>query len=136
VEKLQKVKTSEELKAEDPYYGLKFIAWCRSQLPPKDSEITEQDFVEFAKWQICKDRKVLFLDPIWDRYGPEDVLVEFFTIALDNNEELRKEFEATLRGVSNSDLAWFEEMEAKFLKQQEEKAKKEAGGEDEFEDKF
>lgn len=120
---------------QDPFFALKYIAFCRTQMPPENATISEEDLVEWAKWQICRERGLLFLDPTWDKYGPEDVLVEYFSLSFDTNTELRDAFKAILTNAEKKEDAWFADMEAKYLKKKEEEIKAEVG-EIEFEDKF
>lgn len=120
----------------DPFYSLKYIAWCISQLPPEDVGVTEEDFANYAKWVICKKKNKLYYDPIWDHYGPEELMIEYFGLLMDDNEEFKDAFSATLKKVKAEDLNWFDAMEKKFLEEQRIELKEKTGGKDEFEDKF
>lgn len=97
----------------DPFFGLKYIAYCRSALSPNKEDLDTESFVSFAKWQICKTRNKLWNDPVWDEYTNEEILTEFFAIRFDENEEMRREFETSILTPSKSDLDWFERMESK-----------------------
>jgi len=97
----------------DPLYGLKYIAFCRTGL--EDKTVDMQDFINFAKWHICRTRKVLWNDPVWDNYTDDEILIEFFSIRFDESPEVREEFKKTTVSASKSDLDWFEEMERKAL---------------------
>ena len=93
-------------KEKDPFQRLKHIAYCMSNCPPKDH--TYDDFVLYAKFQLCIICKVLWKDPIWDNYGDEEILVEYFAHAFNKSEDFQKEFEASLDfGYSGDDLEWF-----------------------------
>jgi hypothetical protein len=98
---------------QDPFFGLKYIAYCRSSLPVNEEDVDDEAMIQFARWQICKVRGVLWGDPIWDNYTPEEILVEYFAIKYDENEQLRNEFEAQLVSAKKSDLDWLERMEQK-----------------------
>ncbi len=119
----------------DPFLGLKNIAYLRSGLDSKSSE--KQVILDFAKHKLCAARNKLFLDPIWDRYSPEDLLIEFFTLCFDENEEFKEEFKKALNGGKSDDIKWFEKKRKEWEKSQlEKKAKEIAGGKDEFEETF
>ena len=97
----------------DPYFGLKYIAYCRTGLPVNDEDIDEQSIIQFAKWQICKARNVLWGDPIWDSYTSEEIMVEYLAIRFDESEEKRKEFEKLIVTVKAKDIDWMERQVAK-----------------------
>lgn len=130
------LKNKPDNKDEDPFFALKYIAWCRTQLPPEEAELEEIDFVHYAKWSICRERGILFKDPVWDGYTPEDIMVEFFAIGFDNSEEIRDAFQSSMKGVKAADIDWFEAMEKKVLAEKEAEAKKLMDGKDEIEDSF
>jgi hypothetical protein len=104
-----------ELKAnKDPFFGLKYIAYCRTGLPINDEDIDEEALISYAKACICKARNKLWNDPIWDSYTQEEILVEYFTIRFES-EDARKEFETKLISVKKSDLDWFETAEKRYM---------------------
>jgi len=121
---------------DDPLFALKFIAYCRSQLPPEDHGRDDTDIINYAKWYVCRTRNVLFLDPIWDKYTNEDILIEFLAIRFDEDKVVKESFEAQMNGVSEDEQAWFERMERKFLEEQDKKSKELMGDKEEIEDKF
>lgn len=102
----------------DPFFGLKYIAYCRTGLTINEDDVDEEAMIQFAKWQICKVRGILWNDPIWDSYTAPELLVEFFAIKFDESEELRQKFEATVVSVKAKDLDWFERMERKHAEDQ------------------
>lgn len=121
---------------DDPFHKLKFIAYCRSALPPAEFEKVNQTMVDYAKWAICKSRNILFLDPVWDNYGDEDIFIEYFTIIFDENEKARTDFLSALRGISTDHNDWFNEMEEKYVKEQEQKMSEAMGPTGEINDSF
>lgn len=134
-------------KSKDPFFGLKFIAYCRTGLPLNAEDIDEEAFFSFAKWQICKVRNRLWLDPVWDLYSNEEIMVEYFSIKFDENNDLRKEFERGLQEFKQSDIDMLEAMERRYMQQlaaeqpeqgiiNEGNAIPEPGPAVEFEDKF
>lgn len=127
----------------DPFFGLKYIAYCRTGLPVNPEDVDEQALFNFAKWQICKVRNVLWNDPVWDSYTAQEVLAEYFAIKFDESSELRAEFERGMSGVKKSDLDWLEERAERHRKSQEAAAEDSTIKEviapappEEFEDKF
>lgn len=104
--------------ADDSLFGLKYIAYCRTGLHVNPDDEDSETIVSFAKWQICKVRNVLWNDPIWESYTDQELLIEYFCLKFDENDQLRKEFESKLVSVKKSDLAWMEAMEAKYLAEQ------------------
>lgn len=120
----------------DPFKVLKYIAWCRSQFVPDAAAAEAQDLIDHAKWVICRERSILFKDPIWDNYSSEDILVEYYSILLDINESFREETKAQLIEAKEDDYAWFEKMEKKYLEEMTQKFDKESEGKGEIEDTF
>ena len=112
----------------DPFFGLKYIAYCRARLHSEGAK-SRESMVQFAKWQICKSRNLLFNDPIWESYTEEEIFIEFFTIRFDDDEEAVEEFETAMRGSTSAEetLEWMEKMEKQFTKKDEPQ---------EFEDNF
>jgi len=105
-----------KLKTEkDPFFGLKFIAYCRTGLSLADEDIDEEAMLAFAKWQICKTRNILWNDPIWDLYTSPEIMTEYFSIKFDENEDLRKEFHNNILEVTKGDLDWFQAMEQEYM---------------------
>jgi hypothetical protein len=101
----------------DPFFGLKLIAYYRTGLPVNEEDLDEEAMVQFAKWQICKIKNVLFNDPVWDNYTDPEILIEFFAIKFDENEKLRDEFQAGLVTAKKADVDWMLRQEEKLLKQ-------------------
>lgn len=132
---LKKNQPVKEEEGEDPFIALKNIAYHRTTLGPLDKIESDQEILDFAKWQICKARNVLFLDPIWDDYTAEDIMVEFFTIQFDESEDLREAFKLKIQGKTKPQYEWFDQMEAKYQKDKE-KEVKDMGGDDEISEKF
>lgn len=93
----------------DPFKQLKYIAYCRSQLPP-DAKVNLDLFVEYAKYQLAKSKNILWKDPVWDRYHEVDILVEYFSLHFDEDKEARQAFEATLeKSKYNEGIDWMDE---------------------------
>lgn len=113
----------------DRFFRIKYVAYCQSQLPPEGVDITFEDFVNHAKFQLSVDKCVLLEDPIWQKYTDEMILVEYYGNLYSKSKDARNSFEALLRGEDTSLHNWFDDQIAK--NQEELKAKAEK-----FEDKI
>lgn len=89
--------------SKDIFHRLKYIGYCRSHLPPEEVGTDYNDFVDHAKAFLCSKTNRLFKDPIWDKYTAEEVLVEYFTYQM-QNEQKRVEFEKELLNVKGEDI--------------------------------
>lgn len=118
---------------EDPFFGLKYIAYCRSHLPDLD-DFGESELIDFAKWQICKVKSVLFNDPIWENYTKEEILVEYFAIRFDESKELLEEFKSKLVHADKEVYDLFERLERTFAPAT--KKEKDNQEPEEFEDSY
>lgn len=99
----------------DPLYALKYVAWCRSQMPPDDVESTMADLVNYAKHYLCVETKTLFKDAVWEDYTAEEILVEFFAHRFSSEEDFRDQFDAVLKGGTLEEhYEWFEKMEKEY----------------------
>lgn len=103
---------------QDPFFGLKYIAFLRTGKPHDDEDIDQEWLLNFAKHQICKVRSVMWNDPIWEKYTHEEILIEYFAIKFDENTKSREEFEARLVRPKEDDIDWMLQKEAKLLKEQ------------------
>lgn len=99
-----------EKSPKDPFYTLKYLAYLRTGLTVNDEDLDETSLVNFARWQICKVRNVLWNDPVLLEYTPEELLIEFFAIRFDEDPELRKTFETSLISAKSQEIDWFERM--------------------------
>lgn len=128
----------------DPFFGLKYIAFCRTGLIVDGETLDEEAMLAFAKWQICKVRNILWNDPVWDNYTNPEILIEYFAIKFDEDADLRTAFEASTVSAKEADVDWFERMEKKLKEGSKIKEEVIAGGTieelpqtpSEFEDKF
>jgi hypothetical protein len=128
---------SPKKEAKDPFFALKYIAYHRTGLPKDSDELDTEALISFAKWQICKVRNILWNDPVWDSYTEEEILIEFFSIKFDENEELRKDFGNLMIGPSKKDMDWFDEMDQKYAPDKQGTIIEETTPEpEEFEDKY
>lgn len=89
--------------SKDVFHRLKYIAYCRSQLPPEEVGTDYADFVDFAKHFLCVKTNRLFKDPIWETYTNEEILIEYFSYEF-QNEQKRIDFEKELLNVNSESI--------------------------------
>lgn len=103
-------------KRADPYKKLKFMGYMMSQLP---NPYTRQDLLRYAKFQLAIKSHRLLLDPIWDLYTEEEILMEYFAHQMDESDQFRQQFESTLGdvfGVVDEFSAWADKQMAEEAK--------------------
>lgn len=108
----------------DPLISLKYIAYCRAFTPPGE-DTSREEFVEFAKFFLCKQTRRLWKDPIWDDYTEEEILIEYFAHLFSTNAQAKSEFE--VKAFSGSDIYGedvFEWLDRMVKENQEDMAKK------------
>ncbi len=72
---------------------LKYVGYCMSQLPPEAVELTYADFVNYAKFQLCRKTSRLMKDPIWDKYTDEEILAEHYAHNFASDMDAKVNFE-------------------------------------------
>lgn len=92
----QKPKT----KKRDPLQRMKFVAYSMANLP--DGMINIDDYIRFAKLQLCVKTRRLLKDPIWDSYTAEELLTEFFAHEFLVNKKFTEEFEMQLGSIDGA----------------------------------
>lgn len=105
-QKQNQKKNQPNQKHNDPFFRIKNIAYNISQLP---STITLADFIRFAKFQICQKKKMLYYDPIWDKYADEQILVEYYAILFDEDKTAREDFEVKANISSEYEAEWMDQ---------------------------
>ena len=122
--KIRQTKTPGPTKP-DPFYRLKYMGYCLSQLAPDGIPTTFGDYVEYAKFHLSVDKHVLMEDPLWEKYTDEMILVEFFANLFTKSKERLQEFELTFKGLTTVDEFndWADKMIAQNKIELEEKAK-------------
>lgn len=106
----------------DPFSRLKYIAYCRNYTPIQNGDYA--DLLSFAKNYLCLVKNVLILDPIWDMYTEEDLLVEYYSVRMYKEDTYKDEIEASFKGKGNTvnDLAdWADEEIEKYNADREKK---------------
>jgi len=110
----------------DPFFPLKYKGYCLAMTPPDGDSVSLEDFVEFAKFQLCEARNILRKDVIWDAYSDEEVLIEYYAILMSKDENLRKKMELEIGGMDYAkDLDWFDRQIKTNKKEVDEIAKEE-----------
>lgn len=122
---------SKKEKRDSRFDRLKFVAYCKSNLPPEGVELTYEDFLEYAKFQLSLEKGVLLKDPIWEKYTDEELLVEYYANLFEKNESAKKEFETVLAGVQGDD--GFEEWADKQIASSKPEEPKDEEDEESFE---
>jgi hypothetical protein len=86
---------------------LKYVGWCWSQLPPEGATFTFEDLIQYAKFQLSVQKRVLLKDSIWDQYTDEELLAEYYANLFQKNEDARLEFQKLIEGGDDDEfLAW------------------------------
>jgi len=85
-----------EQKNKDIFFRLKYMGFCLAALPPKDANPSYEDYIEHAKFVLCRETNRLMKDPIWKKYRDEEILREFFALEFFKNNDYKEEFEANL----------------------------------------
>jgi len=81
-----------------------------------------KEFINFAKFQVSLEKKILFWDPVWDFYTDEQILIEYYAVLMDKSEEFKNECEKRFSGEFFEGTAYEEAvdwMEKEILKNQE-----------------
>ncbi len=95
----------------DIFKRLKYIGYCWSQMPPEETGIDLTDFAQYCKFQLCKINHKLMRDPVWEAYGEEEIITEYYAHVFANSKEKVKEFESSLELNKDTQIYdWFDEM--------------------------
>jgi len=104
---------------------LKYIGYCLSQLPPEEAGSPNLgDFVRYAKFQLCKATHTLMLDPIWDAYTDEEIIVEYYAHVLNSSKESRDALLNKLQGLDETIYDWLDAQIERNQKENKRKAEK------------
>jgi hypothetical protein len=93
--------TKPKKKEPDPFESLKYRGYCWAFTEPGE-RYTLEEFINFAKFFLCKQTKTLWKDPIWDRYTDEEILVEYFAHLFSMDKNAKLDFE--VYAFSGSDV--------------------------------
>lgn len=96
----------------DPLRRLKYIGYCAACTPPEKTSF--EDFIRFAKTYLCVQNRVLFKDPIWETYGDEEIIVEYFAHVFAKDPDKKTEFELQIE-AKKSDYDEFLEFANKSI---------------------
>lgn len=95
---------------DDTFLRLKYMGYCLSNLPPEGVTFTFEDFVNYCKFQLCKLNNKLMLDPVWNNYENEEIIVEYYAHVYSSSKEERAKLETALTGHDGSIYDWFDSM--------------------------
>lgn len=90
-----KPKIVKPIKLLDPLKSLKYKGYCWAHTAPGE-ELGMDDFVNYAKFFLCKTSKTLWKDPIWDDYTDEEIMIEYFAHLFTIDVDARKKFEVEI----------------------------------------
>ena len=93
-------KLSEEIK-NNPFLPFIKRGYYMSTFP---LEYDKEHLVRYAKYVLCKERNMLFYDPIWNSYTDDYLLDEFYAVMIEKNKEYRESLELALGIKSTNDL--------------------------------
>lgn len=102
---------------------LKFKGYCWAFTPPGE-DTSFEDFVNFAKFTLCRKCNRLWKDPIWEAYTDEEVLIEYFAHLFSTDEVRRKEFESKLATEAGDYEDIYDWLDRKVAENQAENAAK------------
>ena len=100
-------------KNDDGFDRLRFIGYCLAKLPPEEAEVDYDDFVRYAKFQLCRANRLSMKDPIWDTYKSEEILIEYYALVFHNNDKEADKFLSKLKGYDEDIYDWFDEQISK-----------------------
>lgn len=86
----------------DKLINLKHIGYTRAFMGI-DNDISLPVFIDACKTYICARQKILFNDPIWERYSDEEIIVEYYSYLFIDNKSEREKFESSVDAASGSD---------------------------------
>lgn len=86
----------------------KHVGYCWSHMPPEDDTKFE-DFVEYARFQLCMRTHRLMQDPIWENYSDIQILAEYFGWMYSESKEQRDKIEHEI-GMNEDMYDWFDRM--------------------------
>ena len=108
----------------DKFRRIKYMGFCMSQMPPEGFGLNYEDYINYVVFQLAKHYKIPTKHPIFDRYADEELLVEYYAIKFDTDEQEKNKFEGIIEGLTGGDdniYDWFDDMIAKNQKEVKEK---------------
>ena len=92
-----------------------------SHMPPSRDDTEFRDFINYAKFQLCRVNNILMKDPIWNSYTDEELIAEYYAVLYYNNDKEREAFEKSLNINEDDDFfEWCQKEELKMLKDKQE----------------
>lgn len=92
----------------DPLFRIKYMGYFLSGNDSERDDIDFNDLVKLAKFNLAEARGVLMEDPVWDRYTPYQILVEYYAIFFRKNEDARNAFQSQIEngGGIDEEMEW------------------------------
>ena len=78
--------------------NIKYAAYCKAMLPPKEEDVSYEDLVEFALFQLSVEKHLPLKHKIWKDYADEEILLEYYAVLFLKNEDVRERFLAEISG--------------------------------------
>ena len=82
------------------------------------------NWMNWILFQLCKHYKIPTKSDVWDKYTDEELLVEYYAIRFDSDDEEMKKFEGIIGGMTGGDddiYDWFDKQIDKNKKEIQEK---------------
>ena len=106
------------------------MGFCMSQLPPDGFGTNFGDYMNFVQYSLSKHYKIPVKSDVWDKYTDEELIVEFYAVRYDTDEDEKNKMEGIIEGLTGGDddiYSWFDR---KIKENQEENKEKQSEMED------
>ena len=94
----------------DPLVKFKHIGYCRAFVSATGDKMTYDDLLNYAKSFLCLKTNTLWKDPIWDSYGDEELLSEYYMHLYSTDKDARKGFEDSIDAYDKETYDWLDKM--------------------------
>lgn len=93
---------NQQNQSNDNYFKkIKYIAYCLCNGSIEENNLTFEDLINYAVFQLSLEKRILLKDPIWRLYSDEDILIEYYAILFSKSEEIRIKFIRELHGIKD-----------------------------------
>ena len=96
------------------------MGFCMSQLPPEGFGLDFTDYMNWIQFQLSKHYKIPTKSSVWDKYTDEEMLVEYYAVRFDTDEEEKNKFEGIVEGLTGGDDDIYDWFDKQVEKNQEE----------------
>ena len=122
----------EKTEKKDKFRRVKFMGYCMSQLPPDGFGLDFEDYMNWILFQLCKHYKIPTKSDVWDKYTDEELLVEYYAIRFDTDDDEMKKFEGIIEGLAGGDDDIYDWFDKQIEQNKKEVKEKEAEMEDDL----